>query len=119
VAAALRFRIVYSAVARPQGRGKIERFFGTLNQELLPELPGHLVAGNPATPPALSLAELDAAVGRFIRDIYHARRHGEIGATPVASWRSAGFLPRLPDSLEELDLLLVMHVKPRTVIRPH
>ena len=44
VAASLRFRLVYSAVARPQGRGKIERLFGTLNTELLPELPGHLHA---------------------------------------------------------------------------
>jgi transposase InsO family protein len=41
VAASLRFRIVYSTVARPQGRGKIERLFGTLNSELLPELAGH------------------------------------------------------------------------------
>ena len=28
-----------------------------------------------------------------------------------------GFLPRLPDSLEDLDLLLVMHAKPRLVQR--
>jgi putative transposase len=117
VAAALGFRIVYSAVARPQGRGKIERFFGTLSQELLPELAGRLVAGKPVTPAALSLAELDEAIGRFIRDRYHMRVHHEIGATPLASWRGEGFLPRLPDSLEELDLLLIMHAKPRTVRR--
>ena len=34
VAADLHFRIIYSAVARPQGRGKVERLFGTLNAEL-------------------------------------------------------------------------------------
>jgi putative transposase len=33
VAASLRFRLVYSTVARPQGRGKVERLFGTLNTE--------------------------------------------------------------------------------------
>ena len=49
VAADLRFRVVYSAVGRPQGRGKVERLFGTLNTELLPELPGHLVGGRPAS----------------------------------------------------------------------
>lgn len=32
-------------------------------------------------------------------------------------WRGGGFLPRLPDSLEDLDLLLVMHAKPRSVQR--
>lgn len=41
-AAVLHLRIVHSQVARPQGRGKIERFFGTINTELLPTLPGHL-----------------------------------------------------------------------------
>jgi len=45
VAASLHLRIVYSAVGRPQGRGKVERLFGTINTELLPELPGHLVHG--------------------------------------------------------------------------
>jgi putative transposase len=117
VAVSLHVRIIYSAVARPQGRGKIERLFGTLNTELLPELPGHLVAGKPVTPPRLSLAELDRAIGVFIRDTYHRRIHGEIGVTPIDSWRGEGFLPRLPESLEDLDLLLVMHAKPRTVQR--
>jgi transposase InsO family protein len=35
IAADLRLRVIYSAVARPQGRGKVERLFGTLNSELL------------------------------------------------------------------------------------
>jgi putative transposase len=117
VAASLRFRIVYSAVARPQGRGRIERLFGTLNSELLPELPGHLVNGKPATTPRLSLTELDAAISRYIIDTYHSRVHSEIDETPLDAWRSKGFLPRLPESLDELDLLLVMHAKPRTVRR--
>ena len=38
----LRIRIIHSTVGRPQGRGKIERFFRTINTELLPTLPGHL-----------------------------------------------------------------------------
>ena len=117
VAAALRFRVVYSAVGRPQGRGKVERLFGTLTTELLPELPGHLVGGRPATPPRLSLAELDRSVGAFIAGTYHARPHGEIGRAPLDAWRGHGFLPRLPETLEELDLLLVMHARPRVVRR--
>ena len=75
VAASLRFRIVYSAIGRPQGRGKVERLFGTFNTELLPELPGHLAGSKPATPPRLSLAELDQAIGAFIAGTYHARPH--------------------------------------------
>jgi putative transposase len=117
VAASLRFRLVYSAVARPQGRGKIERLFGTLNTELLPELPGHLRHGQPVTIPRLSLAELDRVITAYITGTYHGRVHSETHATPLDAWRSTGFLPRLPDSLEDLDLLLVMHAKPRVVRR--
>jgi putative transposase len=117
VAASLRFRLVYSAVARPQGRGKIERLFGTLNTELLPELPGHLRHGQPVTMPRLSLAELDRALTAYITGTYHGRVHGETHATPLEAWRGAGFLPRLPESLEDLDLLLVMHAKARGVRR--
>jgi putative transposase len=117
VAASLRFRIVYSAVARPQGRGKIERLFGTLNSELLPELPGHLRNGKPTSAPKLSLAELDRAITAYLTNTYHVRVHSETEQTPLDAWRGKGFLPRLPETLEELDLLLVMHAKPRTVRR--
>jgi len=117
VAASLRFRLVYSAVGRPQGRGKVERLFGTLNTELLPELPGHLVEGATTGPPTLSLAQLDLAVGAFIAGTYHARPHSEIGQAPLDAWRGGGFLPRLPDTLEDLDLLLVMFSAPRRVRR--
>lgn len=116
-AADLRIRLVHSIVARPQGRGKIERLFGTLNTELLPELPGHLQDGQPGSVPCLSLTELDAAIGAFIVGSYNIRVHGEIGVAPVEAWRGAGWLPRLPDSLDALDGLLIMVAKPRVVRR--
>jgi putative transposase len=116
-AADLRFQLIYSAVARPQGRGKIERLFGTINTELLPELPGNIQAGKPTLRPRLSLPELDAVIGSFIVTNYNARVHGAVGASPVAAWRGAGWLPRMPESLEQLDALLVMVAKPRVVHR--
>jgi putative transposase len=117
VAAALRIQLVYSTVGRPQGRGKVERLFGTLNTELLPELPGHLVQAKPATPPELSLAELDVAIGAYIVGIYHTRRHSQTNLEPRTAWLGNGWLPHMPDSLEALDLLLVMVAKPRIVHR--
>ena len=117
VAVDLRIELVFSTVGRPQGRGKIERFFGTINTELLPELPGALSNGKPASPPRLSLGELDAAVKTFVTSAYNARTHGEIGTSPHEAWRGDGWLPRMPDSLEQLDLLLVMAVKTRQVRR--
>jgi putative transposase len=64
VCADLHVRLLHSAIARPQGRGKVERLFGTITTELLPSLPGHLVRGAPATPPALSIAQLCSGSGR-------------------------------------------------------
>jgi len=62
VAADLHIELVHSAVARPQGRGKVERFFGTVTTEL-PQLPGQLVRGRPVSPARLTLPEADAALG--------------------------------------------------------
>ncbi|APE38635.1 transposase [Nocardia mangyaensis] len=117
VAADLKFQIVHSTVARPQGRGKIERFFGSINTELLAELPGHLIAGKPVTAPAVSLRELDEQIGRFLTDTYHRRVHSEIGCTPQQAWIAEGWLPRMPESLEHLDVLLVQVAARRMVHR--
>ncbi|WP_237457223.1 Mu transposase C-terminal domain-containing protein [Leisingera sp. MMG026] len=116
-AAALRMQIAFSTVARPQGRGKIERFFGTINTEVLPELRGHLANGKPSTSPKLSLGDLDTAIGDWFIATYNTRVHSETGQAPVASWRGDGWLPQMPDSLDDLDLLLVMVAKPRVVRR--
>ena len=73
-------------------------------------MPGHIPHGNhgrPVTPPALTLSELDAAVGRYIVGTYHRRVHPETGQSPIDRWTAGDWLPRLPESLEELDLLLL------------
>ncbi len=80
VAVDLHFELVYSTISRPQGRGKIERVFGTLNTELLPEMPGYLKHGKPATEPRLSLAELDRALGTFLIGICNAERIAQSGS---------------------------------------
>lgn len=117
VAVDLHFELVYSTIARPQGRGKIERLFGTLNTELLPELPGYLMHGKPATEPRLSLAELDRTLGTFLIGNYNSRTHREIRLAPQVAWSGNGWLPRMPNSLEDLDLLLISVAKARTVHR--
>ena len=79
VAADLKMRLVFSIPGRPRGRGKIERLFNTINQMCLPELPGYAPRGTPdrAALAAMTLPELDAAIGRFIRDVYNQRPHGK------------------------------------------
>ena len=119
VSADLRIQLINSTAGVPQGRGKIERLFGTITTELLPQLPGYLPppGAGPSSAPRLSLAELDAALGRWISTEYHARAHSETKTPPLARWAAGGWLPRMPDSLEQLDLLLLAVAKPRIVHR--
>jgi putative transposase len=46
---------------------------------------------------------------------YHHRVHSETRQTPAERWSAGGFLPRLPDLLQQLDLLLLTVPKPRKV----
>lgn len=86
---------------------------------MLPQLPGYLPPSGLGSPsaPRLSLAELDAALGDWISAGYHARTHSETKAPPLERWSAGGWLPRLPESLEQLDLLLLAVAKPRIVHR--
>ena len=112
----LKIRIIHSTVARPQGRGKIERFFHTVNTEVLATLPGHLTPGHPQSVPGLDLAGLDRAIGEFVGQ-YNQRTHAAIRTSPKTAWIGEGTLPRMPESLEELDGLLLRVSKHRTVQR--
>lgn len=112
----LHIRLIHSTVARPQGRGKIERFFGTINTELLATLPGHITEGHPWPTPKLSLAALDSALEAFVAT-YNDRTHSELGTSPRSAWIADGWLPRMPESLEDLDRLLLTVAKTRVVRR--
>lgn len=97
-AAVLHLRIIHSQVARPQGRGKIERFFGTINTELLPTLAGHLAPGTAAPAPSLDLAGIDRAISTFIRR-YNARTHRELRMSPLPRMSCRKRIPTSPSSL--------------------
>jgi putative transposase len=115
-AIALHIRIIHSTVGRPQGRGKVERFFGTINTELLATLPGHLGPGSRTPTPSMDLPALDQAIGAFIA-AYNDRPHSELGISPRDAWVADGWLPRMPNSLEDLDTLLLTVPKNRIVQR--
>jgi putative transposase len=53
----------------------------------------------------------------FLLDDYHQRIHSEIGCSPQARWEAGGFLPQLPESIEELDFLLLTVAQQRCVRR--
>jgi putative transposase len=111
----LKMVLVFSEPGMPRGRGKIERFFRTVNQMLLCDLPGYTLAGIPPDNTLFTLSAVEAELQRFILDQYHQRPHSETGEPPQARWAGSGFLPRLPESLEQLDLLLLTVPKSRKV----
>jgi putative transposase len=115
VCADLKIRLVFSLPGKPRGRGRVERFFETVNQRFLADLPGYAPAGQPHRAPALTLGALDHAFRRFVLGDYHQTPHSATGMPPQARWSSGGFLPQMPESLEQLDLLLLTVAKPRQV----
>lgn len=113
-------RLIHSRVGVPQGRGKIERFYGTVTTELLPHLPGHIphgTGGKPTSAPAFTLEQLDAVLERFVVEQYHRRPHSETGQPPAERWVGNGWIPRTPAHPDDLDLLLLTAATGRIVQR--
>jgi len=118
VSADLKIRLIFSTPGKPRGRGRIERFFSSVDEMFLCELDGYAPAGGRARGKArLTLAELDSRLRTFLLDVYHRRKCAETKAPPAERWEANGFLPRMPESLEQLDLLLVQVAKTRRVHR--
>ena len=114
VAADLKIRLIFSGVARPRGRGKLERFFDSLSQVLLSRLPGY--ARTQADRKAvLTLSELSGEIETYLIGEYLVTPHSTTGQAPQARWEAGGFLPQMPDSLERLDLLLLTVARTRRV----
>ena len=80
------------------------------------ELDGYARAGGAVRgKPTLTLAEFDVRLRAFFLEVYHRREHAETKTPPAERWEANGFLPRMPDSLEQLDLLLIQVAKTRQV----
>lgn len=77
---------------------------------------GGTSATAPRVTPKLALGELDTALEGFVAT-YNDRAHSELGLSPRDAWIAEGWLPRMPDSLEDLDGLLLTVAKTRVVRR--
>ena len=79
--AVLGIRLIHSRPGRPEGRGKIERVFRTIREQVLGELEKH--------PPA-SLDDLNQTFQAWVEQVYHQRVHSETGQTPLERFLAAG-----------------------------
>ncbi|MHB2021962.1 MAG: DDE-type integrase/transposase/recombinase [Mycobacteriales bacterium] len=82
-AATLGIRLVHATPNRPQGKGKIERWFATVRGQFLVE---YTAAGRP---PIADLGELNEAFTAWVSTVYHRRVHSETGASPLARFSAA------------------------------
>lgn len=77
LAISIKTRLIFSAVGQPRGRGKIERFFRSLSQVLLPTLPGYQPPGTKSKDKKLlTLPQLSARIEDYIVNDYHLKPHG-------------------------------------------
>ena len=105
----LRIRLIHSTPNRPQGKGKIERFFRTVRDQFLVELTGQEVAKIEESAPdhAAGLAEMNRLFSAWVETVYHHNIHSETKQKPLdrwdAFWAKAGHRPPLPagDDLAE------------------
>ena len=84
----LGIRLTHSTPHRPQGRGKIERFFRTVRDQFLVEVTdtsAEQLTGAGLTP-AAGLLELNALFTAWVESVYHHQVHSETGQTPLARW---------------------------------
>jgi putative transposase len=109
--AKLGIRLVHSTPGRPQGRGKIERFFRTVREQFLVEITGELAAeatsggGRQGRHPVADLDELNRLFTAWVETIYHRREHSETGHPPLARWHAGGPFP-LPAPAELAEAFL-------------
>ena len=116
--AKLGIKLIHSTPGRPQGRGKIERFFRTVREQFLVEITGEPTAkitgepggDNPDHGPGAGggrhvvgdLLELNRLFTAWVEQVYHRRVHSETGQAPLARWSAGGPFPLpTPQALAE------------------
>lgn len=105
----------------PNRKGKIERFFLTLDRGCLRGLPGHMNAtGRSETTAAyyvqtlLTRKQLVREVEKYIVDEYHQRTHSETRRKPAEHWEESVRL-RMPESVDALNNMLLKFDEMRKV----
>ena len=87
--AELGIKPVHSRVRRPQGRGKIERIFQTLQQDFYPEVYAAKLQ---------TLTEVNEALWAWLECIYHQRMLSETRQQPLEIYRAAAGKIRVADA---------------------
>jgi len=89
--AALEVGLRYARPYRPQGKGKIERFFRTVRMQFVPELNE-----------TMGLEKINQLFSDYLENYYHQRIHGTTGQKPIDRYLAdVKALRKAPDNLPE------------------
>jgi putative transposase len=91
--ASLGIRLVHSRPGKPEGRGKIERFFRTVRDQFLVEIGSGRELDD--------LTQLNTLFTAWVETVYHRREHTETGQTPWARWSTITPTTASPGQLRE------------------
>jgi len=123
--AALGMRIVYLPRRRPWLKGKIERWFGTLEEQVVHHLPGTTFSNvsqrgayQSENFAVVTFDQINWLITKWIVDVYHQDIHSSTGQAPADRWRQGIELcgQKLPPP-KELIIPLVGMVVPRSLTR--
>ena len=110
--AKLGVRLVHSTPHRPQGRGKVERFFRTVREQFLVEIVDTTAEELTATgvDHRSALFELNRLFTAWVETEYHRRTHTETGQAPWERWSDGwtrlGRTPAIPTSADLTEAFL-------------
>jgi putative transposase len=84
----LGIRLIHSTPHRPQGRGKIERWFRRVRDQFLVEVTDTTAQqlAEQGLSPAAALLKLNALFTAWVESVYHHAVHSETGQTPLQRW---------------------------------
>lgn len=108
--------LLHLPVRTPHFKAGVERQLGSLNTMLWHQLPGTTFSNpskrgdyNSAKQACISLNDIDRIWHKFLLDFYAERFHTGLGGVPARRLEAAyeaGFMPRLPRSLDDLKITL-------------
>ncbi|MEA1910689.1 MAG: DDE-type integrase/transposase/recombinase [Spirochaetota bacterium] len=99
--------IIHSKPYRPQGRGKIERFFRTVRQSFLRLIDEDEIQ---------SLEQLNMLFSNWLETEYHREIHSSLGVTPLDAWLSKCERIKRMDPFAEIDEIF-LHQTTRKVYK--
>jgi putative transposase len=113
-------QVLYAPIRHAWYKGSVERYFGTLNQQLLHSQPGTTFSNifergdyDSSKNALITFKVLEEIVHTYIIDVYHQSPHRGISDVPAKVWDASMsvYPPALPRSSKDLEVLVGLSVR--------